>query len=62
MQIKDTRCFIDIDVKTLRVVNKGSDSKQNLDKDRQPNVKLHRLFLSKGQYNEPVERCELKIG
>lgn len=59
IQDKDTRYFIEIDLKTLKVVGNGHDHKQNLDQGRQTNPKLHRLFLTKGQYNKLVERCEL---
>ncbi len=57
-QDKDTRYFIDIDLKSLKVVNSGYDQKQNLDQGRQTNPKLHRLFLTKGQYNKLVERLD----
>ncbi len=53
---KDTRYFIDIDLKTLKVVSSGYDQKQNLNKGRQTNTNLHRLFLTEGQYNKLVER------
>ena len=58
-QDKDTRYFIDIELKTQKVVSNGYDQKQNLDEGRQTNPKLHRLFLTKGQYNKLVERCGL---
>lgn len=59
VQNSDTRYFIDIELKTLKVVSNGYDQKQNLDNGRQTNPKLHRLFLTKGQYNKLVERCAL---
>ncbi len=59
IQDKDTRYFIDIELKTQKVVSNGYDQKQNLDEGRQTNPKLHRLFLTKGQYNKFVERCGL---
>ena len=59
IQNRDTRYFIEIDLVTLKIVGNGYDQKQNLDEGRQTNPKLHRLFLTKGQYNKLVERCEL---
>ena len=56
---KDTRYFIEIDLKTLKVVGNGFDQKENLDKGRQTHPKLHRLFLTKGQYNKLVNRCQM---
>ncbi len=58
-QDKDTRYFIDIELESLKVVSNGYDQKQNLDEGRQMNPKLHRLFLTKGQYNKFIERCNL---
>lgn len=57
---RDTRYLIDIDLKTLRVVSQGYDQKQNLDKGRQTDPKIHRMFVTKGQYNKFVERCTIK--
>ncbi len=59
-QDKDTRYFIDIEIATLKVTNYGFDHKNNLDKGRQSDPKFHRLFLTKGQYNKFIERCNLK--
>jgi len=56
VQDTDTRYFIDIDLKTFKVVSKGYDQKQNLNKGRQFDPKLHRIFLTKGQYNKFIER------
>jgi len=57
---KDIRYYIDIEIETLKITNCGYDHKNNLDKGRQSNPKSHRLFLTKGQYNKLVERCNLK--
>ena len=59
VQDRDTRYFIEIDLETLKIVRNDYDQKQNLDKGRQNNPKVHRLFLTKGQYNKFVERCSL---
>jgi len=55
-QDKDTRYFIDIALDTQKLINHGYDQKQKLDEGRQTDARLHRLFLSKGQYNKFVER------
>lgn len=59
IQDKDTRYYIEIDLKTLKLVNASFDQKQNLDKGRQNNPDTHRLFLTKGQYNQLISRCSL---
>ncbi len=56
IQNRDTRYFIEIDLKTLKVLNNGYDQKDNLDKGRQNDPKIHRLFLTKGQYNKFINR------
>jgi len=59
VQNKDTRYFIEVDMGTLKVVCNDYDQKQNLDKGKQNNPNVHRLFLTEGQYNKFVERCSL---
>ncbi len=59
VQDKDTRYFIEIDLKTLKIISNDYAQKQNLDKGRQNNPNLHRLFLTKGQYSKFVNRCGL---
>jgi hypothetical protein len=59
-QNRDRRYFIDIELKTLKVINYGYDHKKSLDKGRQTDPKSHRLFLTKGQYNKFIERCGSK--
>jgi len=54
---KDTRYYIEIDLKTRKVIANDFDQKQNLDKGKQNNPELHRLFLTKGQYTKFVNRC-----
>ena len=56
IQNKNTRYFIEIDLNTDKVVRKDYEQKENLDKGRQNNPKVHRIFLTKGQYNKFVER------
>lgn len=57
VQDKDTRYYVEIDLKTLKIINTSYNQKQNLDKGRQNNPNIHRLFLTKGQYNQFVNRC-----
>ena len=59
-QDKDTRYFIDIDLKSLKVVAQGYDQKQILDKGRPVDPKHHRVFVIKGQYNKFVEQCAIE--
>jgi len=63
LENKDTRYFVEIDLKSLKIIKSSFDQKQNLEKGRQNNPKTHRLFLTKGQYNKFSQRCinELKI-
>lgn len=57
----DTRYFIEIDLGSLEIVRVGFDQKQNLDKGQQKQTGIHRLFLTKGQYNKFVSRCESEL-
>ncbi len=57
----DTRYFIEIDLGSLEIIRVGFDQKQNLDKGQQKQTGIHRLFLTKGQYNKFVSRCEGKL-
>ena len=54
----DTRYFLEIDLRSLKIIRCSFDQKQNLDKGRQDKPIVHRLFLTKGQYNKFVQRCE----
>ena len=58
---EDTRYFIEIDLDTLELIRVGSDRKQVLDRGQQKQTGTHRLFLSKGQYNKFVNRCEAEL-
>ncbi|WDE09291.1 hypothetical protein SG34_031505 [Thalassomonas viridans] len=57
----DTRYFIELSLDSLTIVRVGFDQKQNLDKGRQQQADIHRLFLTKGQYNKFVGRCENEL-
>lgn len=54
---KDIRFFIEIDLATLEIIRVGSDHKNNLNKGKQVDEGIHRLFLPPGQYRKFVERC-----
>jgi len=56
-QDKDTRYFVEVDLQSLKIIRCAYAQKQALDKGRQPDAKIHRLFLTKGQYNRFVTRC-----
>ncbi len=58
---KDTRYFVDLDRQSLSVRGHGYDQKQNLNKGRQIDPAVHRLFLTKGQYRKFVERCAAEL-
>ena len=50
--------FIEIDLENLEVIRVGHDVKEALDKGRQTRAGIHRLFISKGQHNKFVNRCQ----
>lgn len=57
-QNKNTRYFIEIDLDSLKIVKCSYDDREEvLDKGRQNDPKIHRLFLTLGQYNKFVSRC-----
>ena len=58
---KDTRYFIEIDLDILEIIRVGYDQKQILDKGRQISPSVHRLFLTKGQYNKFTDRCQKEL-
>ena len=57
----DTRYFVEIDLSALELTRVGFDQKQSLHKGRQEEADVHRLFLTKGQYNKFVSRCEEEL-
>lgn len=61
IQDKDTRYFIEINLKNLKIINCSFDQKDNLNKGRQNDPAIHRLFLTKGQYSKFVERCSNEL-
>jgi len=61
IQDKDTRYFIDINLKDLKIIKCCFDQKENLNKGRQNELSVHRLFLTKGQYTKFVDRCSVEL-
>ena len=53
----DTRYFVEVDLDSLKIIRCSFDQKQNLNKGRQDDPTVHRLFLTKGQYHKFVSRC-----
>jgi hypothetical protein len=53
----DTRYFVEVDLDSLKIIRCSFDQKQNLNKGRQDDPTVHRLFLTKGQYQKFVSRC-----
>lgn len=57
IQDKDTRYFVEIDLSSLKIIRCGFDQKESLNKGRQNDPGIHRLFLTKGQYTKFIDRC-----
>ena len=56
LQDKETRYFIDIDLKTMKVVKWDYGQRENLVNSPE-NDSSHRIYLTKGQYNKFVKCC-----
>jgi major membrane immunogen (membrane-anchored lipoprotein) len=61
IQDKDTRYFVEINLKNLKIIKCGFDQKENLNKGKQNDPTIHRLFLTRGQYAKLVERCSKEL-
>lgn len=61
IQDKDTRYFVEIDLKSLKIIKCSFDQKENLNKGLQNDPAIHRLFLTKGQYTKLVNRCSNEL-
>lgn len=61
IQNNDTRYFIEINLSNLKIIRCGFAQKIDLDKGHQNNPEVHRLFLTLGQYNKFVSRCESEL-
>mgnify|MGYP001577126395 CR=1 FL=1 len=55
---KNTRYFLDIDLQKQRIIRWDYDQKDKLQKEEISNPKIHRIYLSKGQYNKMKIKLE----
>ena len=62
IQNADTRYFVEVDLESLKITKCGYEQKQKLDRGRQTDPKIHRFFLTKGQYGKFVTRCASELG
>jgi len=62
IQDKDTRYFIEIDLCDLKIIRCSYAQKQALHTGRQTDPRIHRLFLTKGQYMKFATRCGPELG
>lgn len=53
---KNTRYFIDLNLITNEIINWDSDQRDLLAEEKINIPGLHRVFISKGQYNKLVEK------
>ncbi len=58
---KDTRYYVEIELSSLKIMKVTFDQKQELDMGQQTDPLIHRLFISKGQYQKFVDRCEADL-
>lgn len=61
IQDKDTRYFVEINLNSLKIIKCGFDQKENLNKGKQNDPTIHRLFLTRGQYTKLVGRCSKEL-
>ena len=61
IQDKDTRYYIEINLKNLKIIKCGFDQKENLNKGQQGDPGIHKLFLTKGHYSKFVNRCSKEL-
>lgn len=55
---KETRYYIDIDLKSRTIVKWDFDQRVNLASQKADDPAHHRVFLTKGQYNKLVKEAE----
>jgi hypothetical protein len=53
-QDKETRYFIDLDLKTMKIIGWNYDQREELVKQKQSPSKV-RIYITKGQYNKLVK-------
>ena len=54
IQDKETRYFIDVELKSMKIIHWGFDQCENLNNGLSPSPAIHRIFLTLGQYNKYV--------
>jgi hypothetical protein len=55
---KNTRFFIDIDLKSGKIINWDYDQRDKLVRQKMKKPFHHRIFLTKGQYTKFVKKYE----
>jgi hypothetical protein len=55
---KNTRFFLDVDLKEQKILGWDYDQKEKLILDKISEPHIHRIFLTKGQYNKLSKRQE----
>ena len=55
---KETRYYIDIDFKTMKIIHWGYDNRHILIAQEMAKPFLQRIFLTKGQYNKFEKQLE----
>lgn len=55
---RNTRYFIDVDLKEQKILGWDYDQKENLAKEEISKPHIHRIYLTKGQYNTLDKRQE----
>ena len=55
---KETRYYLDLDLKTGTILGLDYDQRENLVKHRFANPSHHRVYLTKGQFNKLVQKTE----
>jgi hypothetical protein len=58
---KDTRYFLDLDLKTRKILNWDYDNRYDLVRQKLASPYYHRIFLTRGQYNK-LEQKNLELG
>jgi hypothetical protein len=54
-QDKETRYFIDLDLKTMKIIGWNYDQREELIKQKQSKPAQVRIYITKGQYNKLVK-------
>lgn len=56
IQDKNTRYFVDVDLKTGKILGWDFDQREKLVSEKLAQPFYHRIFITKGQYNKLVEK------